>query len=157
MKISRVLQILVGLLVVGLFAFIAVLWLGTAPGKADSWVVTYRVSTDPAEAISSTEVAYLDVGEDDPRGDAAEVSASEVGPSGQRHQENSWFTSGRVAAMQTARVTATPPPGVRASCAILVDAGKVLKSKTGEPGKPVTCEVETPEWNNGIRGQLRIP
>lgn len=125
-----------------------------APGRASHWMVTYEVSTEPADALTGTTISYLT--QDDPEAPVMEIDAEDVEPSGRSDGEFSWFGNGKIMAQKPAKVSVTPPADVSARCRITVDEGVELTTKTGAPGEPIVCEKETAEWYNGLLGRLRI-
>lgn len=102
----------------------------------DAWSVTYEV-TSTTEAGTAT-VQY--VGAEKKGQDMTTIEAGTV--------STPWTDDTIVYATQTASVTATPEDETTLSCRILLDSSREIAAVTGEPGRPVTCEVDTPEFGS---------
>lgn len=140
---------------VGSAAVLATALTGCSVGRTDVAAMVYQVSVSPATALSDTDVSYAHT--PDPEADIAPVMqpVQRATANGVTDPEI-WSEVGSIVGEQTATVTATPPAGATATCVILRDGQEELATKTGKPGEPVTCEVQTPERKPGVLTDLGL-
>lgn len=129
----------------GVAALLATSLVGCSIGRTDVAAMVYKVTVDSPSAIANTDITFAHTKDPEESIDPVMVSAD---PSTFEGEE--WSDVGSIVGKETATLSATPPAGVTATCAILRDGSEELVSKVGEPGETVTCEVVTPKRTPGI-------
>jgi hypothetical protein len=137
-------------LALGAAAVFATSLTGCSIPRTDVWTVVYKVSTDSDTTPLVNEISYAHTPDPETKDkpETRRVTGADVTPDVK--EDGLWWGVGAITAHNTASITATPAEGVRATCKILLDGTTELASKTGEPGKPVTCDAKTPKRSPGV-------
>lgn len=112
----------------------------------DTWAVTYKVELSGKDTSALKQASYE---ENDGRGGESKIVQAEsltAKTDAAKPGVATWSQYANVTAEKKAGITATPAPGVTATCRILLDEKREIAVETGKPGEPVTCSVQTPAF-----------
>lgn len=113
---------------------------------ADAWSVTYTITTDSSSPVTLTDVSYRT--QEKRTVDPTTTEKDRVETTSAKDGTNRWSVETLAMTEAQVIVSATPPPGVAATCKILLDGAQEIASSTGKAGEPVTCEASTPKFKD---------